>query len=97
MYSACRGLKRASEPLELELLTIVATLKVLRTKPGFHATAVNVLNTEPFLHPHIDALFKTHKIRIKGNFSFSRQNYLTFLNMFNLLAPGKLKLQALTC
>lgn len=58
MYSACRGLKRAPEPLELELLTVVAILKILRTKPGSHATSVNVLNTEPFPHPHIDALLK---------------------------------------
>ena len=82
MYSACRGLKRASESLELKLQTIVATLKVLRTKPGSHATAVNALNTEPFLHPHIDALLKAHKIRIKGNFSFSRQKSYSKLPHF---------------
>lgn len=100
IYSACRGLKRASKPLELELLMAVSHLEGTGNQTQVLYNSSECSEVLSLLHPHTDALLKTQKTRIKGNQFLKTKYYsklLHLLYMFNLLALGKLKLQVLVC
>jgi hypothetical protein len=69
MLGACGGQKRVSDPLELELQMLLATMWMLAIELGSSGKAVLLLTTEPPLKPYYDFL----KL-------FSKYWYITGLN-----------------